>query len=315
MHAHQRLPQRHAERELIAARIELPLEVLLGRHERRRAQQRAGAGEARHLGRVERSLAVGLRQVDPLAAPRQLRPPQPRREPEVHHLHAPVRVDEDVGRLEVAVQHPGAMRRDQARARLQVRVEDLLARAWPTLRAPLPVLEGASLHVLHGDERALVVLARLEHLDHVGVRDLGHRLRLAAHAGAPRLTRARLASQQLDRHPSSELIVERREHLAHAPATDPTQHHEAADHVGRRGEVVLEALLVVLRLPEVGVGVVARGPEQPASPRISFPLGPVARNHCERSLDSRSSASRCAPSKANGSRAAGFAHAFFAADG
>ena len=99
------------------------------------------------------------------------------REAEVGDLDDAVGADQDVARLEVAVDEPGAVRGREPGARLTDHREDLRGRARPGLQ---PAVERVAGDELHREEHAVAAPADVEDLDDVRVRDLRHRLRLAA---------------------------------------------------------------------------------------------------------------------------------------
>jgi hypothetical protein len=103
---------------------------------------------------------------------------QRQRDPEIGHLRAPIGVDQDVLRLHVPVnEHPGVRGRQPA-ADL-----DRVGRRLVHRQAPEPVdpvLERLALEILEDDVGVALVLAGVDHRDHVRVRELGHRPRLAA---------------------------------------------------------------------------------------------------------------------------------------
>ena len=99
---------------------------------------------------------------------------------EVGHLRAPVGVDQDVLRLDVAVDEPAGMGAVEAAPDLD-RVGDRLVdrqRPLPWIRS----LQRAALDVLEDDVGAAVVLARVDDPDEVGMREPRRRPGLAAEA-------------------------------------------------------------------------------------------------------------------------------------
>ena len=101
-------------------------------------------------------------------------------QPEVGHLHPAVLGDEDVLGLDVAVHHArlvGGAQRGQDRGH---RLQGVL-RTQPTLLLE-QVAQGLTRNVLHGQEHVSRVLALVEDLHHVGVGELGDRVRLVDEA-------------------------------------------------------------------------------------------------------------------------------------
>ena len=142
-------------------------------------------------------------------------------ETEVHHHRLHAIAHQDVGWLEVAVQHAGFVRGSQATARGAEHREHVLPRAW-ALHPRLQRLAGDELHhdvdPLPGDVELLQVLVRahIEDLDHVAVVQLGHDLRLTAEAQAGLLT-APARPYELDRDITVEARVVGLVHHAKAP--------------------------------------------------------------------------------------------------
>jgi hypothetical protein len=87
---------------------------------------------------------------------------------------------------------------------------------------------------LHGDEDAVLDDAHVEHRDHVGVRELGHRLRLAQKASVGVVV-VPIGAQQLDRELAIELGIVGGDHHAHATLTNALEHDVAAEAVGEGG--------------------------------------------------------------------------------
>jgi hypothetical protein len=142
---------------------------------------------------------------------------------EVGDLDRGAQRDEDVRRLHVAVDEPGAVGGVE-------RVGDLLADAdhvgdgQATLLVD-QVAEGRALDQLHHDVRDAVVVARVVGGDDVGVRETGGGDRLVAEAGPGALVGGEVGPQDLDRHPAREDGVVGHPHGRHAPARD--RRHEA----------------------------------------------------------------------------------------
>ena len=140
------------------------------------------------------------------------------RDAEVGDLGAPVAVDQDVLRLDVAVDELVLVRARQRPADLDG-VGHRLGHRQPPI-APDAVLERLALHELEHDVGSAVVLPGVDHRDHVGVVQLGHGARLAPEA----LELVRVARDvpvhQLDGHPALERGVEGAVHARHAARPD-----------------------------------------------------------------------------------------------
>jgi hypothetical protein len=163
-------------------------------------------------------------------------------DPEVEQLHEVGVVlaldQEDVARLQVAVDHPALVRRRQRPAHLG----DDRPRPRPRHRplAPeqlLQVLPAQPLH--HVEALARVAHADVEALDHVLVLDAGGHPRLATEAFDQRRPGDRLGPQDLDRHLAPDLEVLARVHRPHAAAAD-LRHHAVASGQHHAAEVALD---------------------------------------------------------------------------
>jgi hypothetical protein len=217
------LEQRDAVAELIGARVHLRGSMLLGCHVRRRPEHGARLRHARAQLRARRRRVLLGRIVIGMVPTH--------REPEVEHHDALGRLrlaHHHVVRLEVAVDEPGGVRRSEAPPDVEECSSDLRPAA---LRLLEPARERDAVDELHRDVDLALERADLVHRDDVGMRHLGHRLRLA---NEPRLHLARaiavrVGAQQLERHLAIELWIVRRIDDAHAAAAEPAQQHEAID--------------------------------------------------------------------------------------
>ena len=218
--AGERLPQRDAERELVARRANARTGPLLGRHVRRRAEHRAGhraRGRARHGTGDRERIDVALGGA---------------RQAEIGDHDLARVAAQYVRRLEVAVDEARVVRGGEPAARGDERRDDVAPRR---LRGPEPVLERDAVDELHGDEVGAVCGADVEHGDHVGMRQLCHRARFAEQPGA--CVGARCV-EQLDRDASLEVRIERGVDDAHPAAAEHALEPEPAERsgpVGHRG--------------------------------------------------------------------------------
>ena len=131
-----------------------------------------------------------------------------------------VAVEEQVRRLDVAVDDPARVRRVERRRRLLEPVE----RASERLRAVAhePVGERAAGEVLHHDVRAAVVLADVEDRHRARcVREPRRGERLAREARSDRLVVGVAVGEHLDRDDARQVGVLGAKDLAHAAAGDP----------------------------------------------------------------------------------------------
>jgi hypothetical protein len=137
------------------------------------------------------------------------------RDAEIHHAHAAVLAAEDVRRLHVAVDQPLGVRRRQPAGGVEIDSEHgPIARRW---RALAERVERRTFDELHGHEHVPVVLTDVVDLDHVRVRQLAQRARLA-HQEPPRALGAARGVEQLEGHAPAELRIMGGVHLTHAAA-------------------------------------------------------------------------------------------------
>ncbi len=188
-----------AERVEVAAWVGLGALRLFGREVRGRAHHRAGLGEVRLHRSVE---GAG--------------------DAEVGDLHRPVRADQDVGRLDVAVDEPGGVGEPEGGGDLGGYLRRLLRREVAV--GAQDVGQRAPIDVLHGDEVRRGVLAPVEHVDDVGVVEVGRRLGLTAETLDEVRVNGELGEQHLDRDLAVEQPVVAQEHVGHAAATDALEH-------------------------------------------------------------------------------------------
>ena len=98
------------------------------------------------------------------------------RQAEIEDLDLPVESDDDVAGFEVAMHQPAGVGRRQAAAGLCEHVEHLLPSA---LFGREPFAQRDARDQLHGEKQPAVDAADVVHRDDVGMRDPGHRARLA----------------------------------------------------------------------------------------------------------------------------------------
>ncbi|MFT3764449.1 MAG: hypothetical protein QM820_02865 [Minicystis sp.] len=153
----------------------------------------------------------------------------PAHEAEIEHAHAPVVPDHGVVGLEIAVHEALLVGREEAPPGLRIDLDHLAVRAWA--RGP-PRAEGLPGDELHRDEDLTVGDADLVDRDHVGVRELGERLRLPEEAGV-RLRAGARRSQELERDLAIELLVVGGIHGPHPAGAEPVEEREAPDPHGR----------------------------------------------------------------------------------
>ena len=168
-----------AERKQVAPRVHLFAPGLLGRHVGHRAERRS-----RHrqlvVGRHRRR---GVRRLDQL------------RQAEVEDLHAALVADEDVSRLDVAVDDPLGVRRVQSISQLDGEIEHVGHRDWRALDA---VAQRLALERFHHDERRAVVVPDVEHRADAGVAERAGRAGFEAEALEGGFVAGRFGRQELE---------------------------------------------------------------------------------------------------------------------
>ena len=231
----ERLVERRTQPELIRLR-EHDTAVLLGSHVCGRAHHRAGGGQ-----RVVRAIRAGF-----LARLGRAVVASPGRagssgEAQVEHDDLAFVVDHHVLGLEVAVDEPGPMRRGESSTRGTEELDELGPGRLP---ARQQVSQRLATDVLHRDEHVAALGSDVEHLDHVGMRQRGHRLRLAEQPSSTVGVRAPVArAQELQRDAPIQLRIVGEHHHAHPPAPEGLEHDVAPDPGARldrptRGRVV-----------------------------------------------------------------------------
>ena len=286
------LEERHAEAELVRAEVGGPAVQRLERHVRRRAQHRAGLGDrpADGLGGILLLRLLAVRQA------------------EVHHAHPAVAAHHHVVRLEVAVGDALGVSGDQPFARGEEDLEGgLPARARLLLQ---PLLEGAAFRELHGEEDAIAREADVVHGDHVGVGELGQRLRFLQQPVLELLAQIRafeVGAQHLHRDLAIEHRVPRGIDLAHAAGAEPIEDHVAIERFaaldaagGELGRFALAGDVGVFQ-PRLGVG-----PSRGRHRRLAAVLAPARGGGVEVRLgERRASAAPSAGSGPGSSRSRG----------
>ena len=137
---------------------------------------------------------------------------------EVGDLGPALGIDQDVLRLDIAVDKLAGMRGGEPAADLD-RVGGGLVEGQPS-QAIDPLLQRLALDVLEDDVGVAAVLAGVDHGDHVRVRELGHRAGLAAEALELVGLVGDLAVHDLHRDPALERLVASQVHRGHAAAAE-----------------------------------------------------------------------------------------------
>ena len=205
--AAQELEEGHAERVLVAARVELEPVRLLGRHEVRRPRDR----------RRDEELVLGRDG-----------------EPEVDDLHLAVGGEHEVGGLDVAVQELLRVRVVEALGRLAREAHGLVDRELPLALVP-EVVDRAALEELH-DEEVVPALrpVDVEDADDVGVVEPEEDPRLGRELLDESGARDQLLVEDLDRDVAVEAEVTRPVDSPHAALAELGEDPAAADHLAGR---------------------------------------------------------------------------------
>jgi hypothetical protein len=162
-----------------------------------------------------------------------------RREAEVAELDAAVVGEQHVLGLEVAVHDAGRVRGGEARQHCVHDVDGLLGRELLVVLQQLAQRDSGQ--VFHDEVRHVGVLALVEDVDHVRVREAGGRAGLLHEPRLERVVVGEVPVHDLDRDAPFEPQVGREVHRGHAATGDPRAHlipavDETADHrIGGRG--------------------------------------------------------------------------------
>ena len=201
--ARQHLVEHRPEREDVGARVGGLAAHLLGRHVADRSQDRA------RLRRARGGRRAGLAAVAPAAFPF--------REAEVEDLQPALPGDEDVLRLQVAVDDPLVVRGGQGLGQLH-RVLHGLAHGQGARRQPLP--QRLALEQLHDGVGRPGLAAEVVDREDARVRQRRHGFRLPLEAGEGLLVLREARGEDLDRHLAVELGVASAKDLAHPPGAE-----------------------------------------------------------------------------------------------
>ena len=163
-------------------------------------------------------------------------------DPEVRDLRAPVPVEQDVLRLDVAVDEPLVVREREPARDLQPQLDRLTRAQRPSLRHQL--LQVHPVHVFEDDELAPILLAPVDHRDDVRVSQLRDGARLAAEALDVVVVPRELLVQDLQRDRPFEQAVVRAVDARHAARADElleliTARDQFPDHEPQRSRVRL----------------------------------------------------------------------------
>jgi hypothetical protein len=127
--------------------------------------------------------------------------------------------DEEVRRLDVAMNDADRVRLCDALARLEHQVDDDRGRLWPVV--PEDLVEVVTLQILHHHERRAVGHGPdVDHARDVLVLQLDRRLRLAQEPRDGRRALRHLRQEDLDRDRLRQVLVRRAHHPTHAAGTE-----------------------------------------------------------------------------------------------
>ncbi len=158
-------------------------------------------------------------------------------QPEVGQPHAPPAVDHDVGRLEIAVEHPLVVGRGQSRAQLPRHLSRLVRRQ--ATDAPQQRGKVFPVHVLHRQEHVAIGFADVVHTTHVGMADLSCDADLGAEPRQPIGVGGDKVGQELQRDGLAKGEILGAIDLAHAAASEqaddlvPAGQHDARTKIDR----------------------------------------------------------------------------------
>ncbi len=141
-------------------------------------------------------------------------------DPEVGHFHRAIPSEQDVPRLDIAMDQPRPVCHGERRRSLGSDLGRSSGEERPVGAQHLA--QRAPVHQLHHDEIGGAVFAPVVYGDDVGVAQVGRRLRLAPEAADKGVVGAVLGMENLDGHTSTEKTVARREHVGHSTAGDET---------------------------------------------------------------------------------------------
>ena len=193
------LVHHNAERVQVASRVGLSTLGLLGREVGGGSHHRTGLSQVR-LGRTVHET----------------------RDAEVGDFHHPVRTDENVGRLDVAMGDAGLVRETKSRGNLTCDFARLTGIQPPTTLQH--VSQCAALDELHGDEVGALELAPVIDVDNVGVTQACCGLRLPAESLHELWIDSELWEQHLHRDVAVQEKIMGQENISHAPAAHPPPH-------------------------------------------------------------------------------------------
>ena len=160
----------------------------------------------------------------------------PRGEAAVENLRLVLRRDEDVARMDVAVD-------DALAVRLGERVGDLhgevggAARIQRTSRDHC--LERLAGNEFFDEKEPTLILADLVHCREVGMRERGARARVGEEPLAPLAVGRDIVRQYFDRDGTSQPRIARAVHLAHAAGADPVEDFVLAQRLEHRSATII----------------------------------------------------------------------------
>ena len=205
-----------SERKQVAARVQFAPACLFRRHIGHRPQQSAGVGQPLHRFSLGQGGAFGEQRIGRHYF----------RKSEIQNLGVPALVDEDVRRLDVAMNDALCVGRIQPLGHIDGDLEDLLGLHGAALDE---VLEGLPFQELHGDERPSVVGADLVNGADVGMIQRRSRARFQPEPFQRAVFLHEFVGQELQRHEPPKFEVLGFVDQAHTPTSEQLQNPVVRD--------------------------------------------------------------------------------------
>ena len=150
---------------------------------------------------------------------------------EIEDLRLPAIRDEDVRRLDVAMNDPGGMSGVQRIGQLRGQFQGFVAIEAPTRRKPC--FECLSLHQFHHDEGLTFVLADFVNRTDVGMIERGGGAGLPVESRNPDRILTKRVRENLNRHLASQPLVLRPIHHSHATLSEDREDFIVSEHGAR----------------------------------------------------------------------------------
>jgi hypothetical protein len=153
--------------------------------------------------------------------------PQHRSQAEINYAGAAVRIDQDVGRLDIAMSDPLFVRRLQSLTYLDTDLEDAIQGQCFTGEY---LSEGLTLHVLHGEEGPPLKLTDFMNGYDIRMVQFSRRLRLSLEPGAAVSILTKRRREEFERDLAIQLSILCQIHLTHPTGTDLLDDPVVRDH-------------------------------------------------------------------------------------